>query len=402
MINLVCFNGGRGASSLITAILKNPAIKLTSVVNAYDDGKSTGAIRKYFDMLGPSDIRKVQQLMLPEQNTDFKSNFWLFDYRFPVNIQNKVALDKLYVEVRSNKKTLFSHSFNDKALLSEIRSYLKLFLANLQAIKKSKNFKDFSFKDCSLMNCIYAGAFLAHNRNLEHATLAIEKLFNLTASVLPSSLENKKLMGIRENGTFLYSEAEIVELRSNVSVEKVFLLDDYLERKYFNSLPKKEKLMFLDSHHSYVKATSRVMRAINDADIIVFAPGTQHSSLYPTYLSRGIAQGVADNHLAKKFFISNIGADYETPQYYADDYILGAFKYLKRSDSRPYKIEELFTDFFINQPKSKDRLRYVQLRKKQLACIPVKQKIDNYESHSYPGKHSGEKLLEDIMNEYCL
>ena len=159
--------------------------------------------------------------------------------------------------------------------------------------------------------------------------------------------------------------------------------------------------MFLDSHHSYVKATSRVMRAINDADIIVFAPGTQHSSLYPTYLSRGIAQGVADNHLAKKFFISNIGADYETPQYYADDYILGAFKYLKRSDSRPYKIEELFTDFFINQPKSKDRLRYVQLRKKQLASIPVKQKIDNYESHSHPGKHSGEKLLEDILNEYC-
>ena len=89
MINIVCFNGGRGASSLITSILGNPAIKLTSVVNAYDDGKSTGAIRRYFDMLGPSDLRKVQQLMLPAEDVDFTSNFWLFDFRFPENINNQ-------------------------------------------------------------------------------------------------------------------------------------------------------------------------------------------------------------------------------------------------------------------------------------------------------------------------
>ena len=394
MINIVCFNGGRGASSLITSILGNPVIKLTSVVNAYDDGKSTGAIRRYFDMLGPSDLRKVQQLMLPAKDVDFASNFWLFEFRFPENINNKVALKELHTETLAKRAIFFGHHFHNKALLSEIKSYLKLFLQNLDIIQRSKNFKNFSFKDCSLMNCIYAGAFLAHGRNLENATLAIEKLFNLTASVLPNSLENKKLMGIRENGTFLYNESEIVELRSNVSVERVFLLDDYLDQKNFHSLSKKDKLTYLTSHQSYIEATPRVMRAISDADIIIFAPGTQHSSLYPTYLSRGVGQGIADNHMAKKIFISNIGADYETPKYYADDYILGAFKYVKLSDLRPYKIEELFTDFLVNTPKSKDRMRYVQIRQKNLTSIPVNLIVDDYECPNQPGKHSGDKLLE--------
>ena len=45
---------------------------ITSVVNAYDDGKSTGEIRKFFGMLGPSDIRKVQELMLPITSKYFR------------------------------------------------------------------------------------------------------------------------------------------------------------------------------------------------------------------------------------------------------------------------------------------------------------------------------------------
>ena len=62
MINVVILNGGRGASTLIPAILGNREIELTSIVNPYDDGKSTGEIRRFFNMLGPSDSRKVQEL----------------------------------------------------------------------------------------------------------------------------------------------------------------------------------------------------------------------------------------------------------------------------------------------------------------------------------------------------
>ena len=80
------------------------------------------------------------------------------------------------------------------------------------------------------MNCIYAGAFLKFNRNIEQATIYIDKLFKLQGTVLPTSIENKKLVALRENGQMLYSEAEIVELRSNVRIENIFLLDNLLEK----------------------------------------------------------------------------------------------------------------------------------------------------------------------------
>lgn len=400
MINVVCFNGGRGAAAIIPSLLEVPNVKLTSIVNAYDDGKSTGAIRNYFDMLGPSDIRKVQQLMLSKTDVDYISNNWLFEYRFPKNAKNNATLNILKKEISSKKDIFFGQRFENINLLREIKSYLNTFIVNLILIKKSKNFKSFSFNDCSLMNCIYAGAFIDHGRNIEKASLSIEKLFNLQASVLPNTLENKKLMGIRENGNFLYSEAEIVELRSNISVERIFLLDDYLQKKHFEKLSKKEKLRFLHSHQSYVELTERSSRAISDAHIIIYSPGTQHSSLFPTYLSKGVASSIANNLDAQKIFISNIGADYETPKYFVDDYISSAFKYLTLFDSNRFNMNELFTNVLVNKPKSKDKKRYVQIRSKELRNIPVPIIIDNFESDIEPGKHCGQKLLNKIFALY--
>ena len=86
MLNILVINGGRGAASLIPSLLKKEGLLVTSIVNAYDDGKSTGEIRKFFQMLGPSDIRKVQKLMLPRSSKDYSKNLELFQYRFPNGI----------------------------------------------------------------------------------------------------------------------------------------------------------------------------------------------------------------------------------------------------------------------------------------------------------------------------
>ena len=84
-MNILIFNGGRGATSIIKNLKKINKIKITSVVNAYDDGKSTGQIRDFFNMLGPSDIRKVQELMLPD-NLHEGPIKELFSFRFSKNI----------------------------------------------------------------------------------------------------------------------------------------------------------------------------------------------------------------------------------------------------------------------------------------------------------------------------
>ena len=93
MINVVTVNGGRGASLIIPELI-NKNFHVTSIVNAYDDGKSTGEIRRFFEMLGPSDIRKVQSLMIPE--SEFAEEYKkLFDFRIDENISNSDALDEI-------------------------------------------------------------------------------------------------------------------------------------------------------------------------------------------------------------------------------------------------------------------------------------------------------------------
>ena len=113
MINIVIINGGRGASTIIPEILNHSEFKLTSIVNAYDDGKSTGQIRDFFNMLGPSDIRKVQELMLPDnpQNQSIKQ---LFSFRFSKNITRAEAIESIDDVIKKNHFSFLSSNINSK------------------------------------------------------------------------------------------------------------------------------------------------------------------------------------------------------------------------------------------------------------------------------------------------
>ncbi len=399
MINVLVLNGGRGAGSLIPELLENPSFNVTSIVNAYDDGKSTGEIRSFFEMLGPSDIRKVQELMLPKGDIDYKSNLKIFQYRFPVDQDYNNALEIINEFISGNSKVFMDISFQSELIASQLRSYLKEFMSALKIIETVKRHR-FNFSDCSIMNCIYAGAFIAHKRNIEVATLSIEKLFNLRGEVIPTSIENKKLAALRENGDMLYSEAEIVELRSNVRIERIYLLDDIIDKGIFDNLSLNDKKKYLDQHHCYVAISSRAKAAIDKADIIIYSAGTQHSSLYPTYLSVGLAQGIADNHKALKVFVTNIGADYETPSYMTSDYIKGAFRYLKLSDQRNYSFEDLFNFNLVNNSQKSPDESYVKFDKDEMDKINVPIVHEAFESDKYRGKHDGKKLLSALLKLY--
>ena len=115
----------------------------------------------------------------------------------------------------NNGKAMFSGAVPaDRAQeLEPLRKAAETAVMEVDGIEKVTA-ERFSFADCSLMNCIYAGAFLKFNRNVEQATMFIDRLFKLRGTVLPTGIENKKLVALRENGQMLYSEAEIVELRS--------------------------------------------------------------------------------------------------------------------------------------------------------------------------------------------
>ena len=227
----------------------------------------------------------------------------------------------------------------------------------------------------------------------------LKKFFKLRGKVLPTSVENKTLVGLRENGEILYCEADIVELRSNVKIERVFLLDKSPNNQ-IDSFSFEEKRGYLDIHNSYVEVSPQVKLALQQANIIIYSAGTQHSSLYPTYLARGLAEQIANNKNSTKIFVTNIGADYETPTYDASDYIRGAFKYLNLSDNRNYSYEDLFDYNFVNNSHDNSTSNYVDYDQKGFNDIPTELVLDKFECPNAKGKHDGDFLVDLAIKLY--
>ena len=198
----------------------------------------------------------------------------------------------------------------------------------------------------------------------------------------------------------LYSEAEIVELRSNVRIERVFMLDHQLNRNRFEHLSTADKRAYLQQHHCSVSVSPGVTLALKQADIIIYSAGTQHSSLYPTYMASGLASTIADNRSAYKVLITNIGADYETPSYQASDYLRGAYHYLTLSDAGHRSLRELIDAVLINQSHHKADETYVSFDEDGFRDLPVQRHLADFESQVSPGRHDGYKLIDTILDCY--
>ena len=397
MLNIVVLNGGRGAASIIPAMLRRNGLNLTSVVNAYDDGKSTGEIRRFFDMLGPSDIRKVQELMLPDGD-DHVSSKALFDYRYAVNADRGDVLADMQRFVDAGE-TIAGIAIPSRTIRQAIQRFVREFLHGLAVIEKVQG-RQFAFDDCALMNCLYAGAYLAMGRDIERTTRTFDRLFRLKGTVIPNSMENKWLTAMRRNGELLCSEAEIVELRSNVLIDALYLLDRPLDRSRLEQLSSDDQRYYLQRHHAAAAASPGVRLALEQADIIVYSAGTQHSSLYPTYMSQGVAETISGNRTALKVFVTNIGADYETPTYCASDYLEGALRYLRMGDARAYDPADLFSVVLVNDGRRKADETYVHYDEERDGDIAIPRIVDDFESAHAPGKHDGDKVVARILELY--
>ena len=86
MVRVVLFSGGRGSGVLSRQLLKDPRIDLTLAINGYDDGASTGEVRRFLgDSLGPSDFRKNASRLALELGTCPAAWVHALDERLPDN-----------------------------------------------------------------------------------------------------------------------------------------------------------------------------------------------------------------------------------------------------------------------------------------------------------------------------
>lgn len=390
-INIIIFNGGRGSKSLITEALKYKYINIISIINPYDDGKSTGELRKFFNIHGPSDFRKIHELYLIKNTLKHKFLKKIFKFRFKKNIKKRKALEILQQII--DKKN-FNINKLDDLFFKNFSDLISIYLKSINKVEKKIN-RDFNYSDCSLINLIYAASLIKFKNKMNSSLKYLEQLFDIPNATISITDNNRYLSGIRESNEFLYSEAQIVELRSNARIKELFLTKKPLSSPLQIS-SKKNKLKILRKLHSVPSLSSLAKKAIINSDITIFSSGTQHSSLFPTYMTKNLNKVIKESQ-SFKIFITNIGADYETPDYKASEYILSAFSYLNKG-SYIYAINNYFNLNLINFSQYQKNFSYVKVDKTNIKKINVPYIIDNFESKKLNGTHNGKKLLNLILN----
>ena len=379
MNNVVIFSGGRGSSSLLSAIRSMDNVQsITSLINTYDDGKSSGELRKIFNMPGPSDIRKVQELYLNKSNRNYNLIKSLFQKRINLDRTKFILLLNQYIQ--TNYQILFDIKISDKKINLYLKKYLKVF-RNL-IIKKKIN-----TSDLSLMNIIFAGSYFYNKKNINKSIDGLSKLFGIKEKVYSCGTKNLFLLGINQNNKVFDSESKIVEQRSNVNMKDIFLTNKKL---VLNDLSKKDKIkkIYLNATKDNISYEAKIK--IQKANIIIYSPGTPFSSLYPSYFCNNIGYFISNNKKAKKILITNIGSDYETPDFDANDYIMNTLKYLK-FNNKNIQNRYLITDILVNKP-------YKLTNSSVLPNInehfqnEFNIKIKNYENLKKIGFHSKNKL----------
>jgi len=136
---------------------------------------------------------------------------------------------------------------------------------------------------------------------------------------------------------------------------------------------------------------------IAEADIIIYAPGTQHSSLFPSYMTPGLADEIAGNLHAIKLLVTNIQADAEITGSTAVDLIDRALYYMRLRSVTSPPPPCLITHYLLNEPGHAEHAPYVQLGPVELLEDPRLVRIGAYEDGA-TGLHDATRVLEPFLD----
>lgn len=319
---IVLFCGGRGSATIIRALLRQTDVDLTLIVNAYDDGLSTGALRNFIPgMLGPSDFRKNLSYLLGNYSHAQYALRSLMEYRLPTS-SSALEIEKLAGFARNGNLASLDEPLQgwfaqlSAPVSARLRDLLGRFFDHAAAAEAP-----FDYRDCSLGNLVFAGAYLRQGRNFNAAAAEVGDLVGSRARLLNVSDEqNRVLAALKQDGTFLASEAEIVGPQSPSPIEHLYLLRQPLTAEETQRLTGRDlqgKHAFLAERDAVPALSSQAAGALAAADIILYGPGTQHSSLFPSYRIARAALAAAP--AKAKALVMNLDSDHDIQTLSAND-----------------------------------------------------------------------------------
>lgn len=239
--HIVAIGGGHGLYTLLHG-LKEYTTNITAIVTVFDDGGSSGKLRRDMGVLPPGDIRNCL-IALADTEPLMRD---LFQYRFDENNELK------------------GHNFGN------------LFIAALTQV---------------------TGDF-------QRAILESSKVLAVRGRVLPTTLENVVLKAECADGSIVVGESNV------------------------GSCGKRIKRIFLDPPH--VPTTPEVVRAIEEADLIVLGPGSLYTSVLCNLAVAEVREAILRSS-APLVFVCNVTTQPgETDGYTFSDHLEAVFQFLPK------------------------------------------------------------------------
>lgn len=403
-LRIVLFSGGRGTASIAEVLLQRSQVFLTVLVNTYDDGLSTGRLRRFIPgMLGPSDVRKNIARMMRSDERSGKALRFLLEYRIPESFAFEEGL-KLLEHIREG---LTLQALPDvAAALDELtvrqtrtlRAFCDAFFG--YCTRRAGEGDRFDFADCAIGNLLFSGCFLKNHGAFNVAVSELSALADISGRVLNvTDGENLVLVGLKEDGTLLSCEADIVARQSPSRLAEIFLLPHYLsgeEARWLVGRPAAEVAAALARRHRTPRINPEVREALTTADVIIYGPGTQHSSLLPSYLTDGVAEAISSNMSAEKVFISNILKDHEIVSETANSLTDKLVYYLNRQGALAFGWADLITTCFFQFVHADGSPDYVRFDENSFPVPRQNVVLTNWEAS--PGKHSGWRVADELIS----
>jgi 2-phospho-L-lactate transferase/gluconeogenesis factor (CofD/UPF0052 family) len=401
-LRVVLFSGGRGSGALTRQLVANPGISLTVAINGYDDGASTGEVRRFLrDSLGPSDFRKNASRLATELRTASPALIDLLDWRFPFGAREADARAVLAAVAGGPVVAARDVSSLAERIESSTRSRLAAALQHFFDLLRETG-ESFNFSDCSLGNLVFAGLYLQSGRAFNRAVDDYTSLVGLPVGLIENVTDgtNAWLVAMDVAGHVLATEEEIVNADKPHRVRDIFLIDRPLseaDRRHMEEKPDAASRT-LAAHAVAAKLNPRLSARLADADLIIYAPGTQHSSLFPSYLTPGLSGVIAANLSAIKLLITNIQSDAEITGSNAVDIIDRAVFYLKEKGRVAFPTPCLITHYLVNDPGHEDvSTPYVPLGPLDSIEDPRLVRIGNYED-GVTGRHDAARVLAPFLD----
>jgi 2-phospho-L-lactate transferase/gluconeogenesis factor (CofD/UPF0052 family) len=343
---IALFCGGRGSASIIRALLDSTDCRLTLPINGFDDGRSTGLVRWLIPgMLGPSDFRKNLATVLDASLPSERALEGLLNLRLG-------AADQLYgshglhgFAVHGDPTRLappLASLVNriEPGVRTQLRAYLRHAVGHLQ--RAAPHLAD---ADMAIGNLVLAGIFL----QMGDFNTALKQFTNLGRT--RARIENvcdgvgRWLVALKDDGELLASESEIVAPQSAVPIHKLYLLPQRLDAgtaRALAPLSRRAKQAWLAAREVVAWPSEAVLAALAGADLIVFGPGTQHSSLLPSY--RIVAEPIRRSPAIAKVLVANLGPDLDDPGGSVSELIHRALRFMGDPENQRRSITHALVD----------------------------------------------------------